>query len=153
MSIPELDPVSGNLPPGDHPATVDEVGVRFGFNYRRKELLRNVEWVVEKLWASGVTEIYIDGGFVTAKERTRDVDMVYVAPPGAEPETWGLLAPSRRLELKKLHRIDLWRFPSPQLVGGAVRKTVTIKAFFESDRDGNAKGIVKLIPGRDRGKT
>jgi hypothetical protein len=37
--IPAFDPNTGALPPGDHRATLEEVGSRFGFTPRRRWLL------------------------------------------------------------------------------------------------------------------
>jgi hypothetical protein len=37
--IPAFDPATGALPPGDHRATLEEIGRRFGFTPRRRWLL------------------------------------------------------------------------------------------------------------------
>ena len=72
----------GNLPPGIHPATVDEIASRFGVGSaeRRVEFHELNEFVA---WArrSGVTRIIINGSFVTGATQPGDVDIVIL--PGA----------------------------------------------------------------------
>jgi hypothetical protein len=147
MPIPEFDPRTGWLPAGTHEATWEEIEARFGFNYRRRQMLADLSWVVKELRERGVDEIYLDGGFVSEKERTRDIDVVFVAPAGSSSATWGLLSPGRRAELKKVFRVHLWEHPSPQPASNSPGKYVTIKEFFETDRNGEAKGLVQLING------
>ena len=40
--IPAFDPATGALPPGDHRATLEEIGRRFGFTQRRRWLLKGL---------------------------------------------------------------------------------------------------------------
>lgn len=74
MPIPELDALTGNLPPGVHDATWDELVDAFGFNRRRAELLQGLREALESLAQAGCKRAYIDGSFVTAKERPGDFD-------------------------------------------------------------------------------
>jgi hypothetical protein len=136
MAIPPFDESTGLLPPGDHEATLIEIEGRLCWNYRRKEIYRGLEYVAGELVSHHVDKIWVDGSFVTRKERPGDVDVAYEVPEGGDPEGWGWLSPQRRGDLKKIHRVHL--FPDwpgqPQL-----------NRWFCSDKDGNDKGIIRLI--------
>jgi hypothetical protein len=64
----------GNLPPGIHDATWEEIVDRFGFTARRKELLTGLHEALLSLRAAGCRRAYVDGSFVTAKEEPGDFD-------------------------------------------------------------------------------
>ena len=63
--IPRFDE-SGFLPPGVHPATLDEIEARFA---RESELRRvqmdSVRWMVELAKRAGVLRVVLNGSFVT----------------------------------------------------------------------------------------
>src|SRR5262249_26758489 len=140
MSIPPLDPQTGYLPGGDHPAKWSEFEERFTGNIRRRELLQDLHRVVKKLRDFGATRIWIDGTFVTSKERPGDVDVLYELPPGQLPDgSWGDLHPARQKALKKQYRIDLWRHPAPQ---GVTRRP--LHDVWATDRDDVPKGMILL---------
>jgi hypothetical protein len=63
--IPAFDPATGALPPGDHRATLDEIGGRFGLTPRRRWLLKGLRVAVAAFWAAGIEDIFIDGSFCT----------------------------------------------------------------------------------------
>jgi len=145
MPIPSRDDELGYLPPGEHEATLEEVEQTFGLrNFRRREIMKGLKRVLEQLKARGVETVFLDGSFVTEKERPNDVDTIYVAPPGADPATWGLLSPQRQGDLRRVDRVHLWSHPSlqPPKHPGAPPKPLV--EFFQTDRDDNPKGIVKL---------
>ena len=72
--IPPFEPHSGNLPPGLHHATWEEVVTRFGGNAHRRQLLDGLRVVLELLHQFGCQQFYLDGSFVTAKELPGDWD-------------------------------------------------------------------------------
>src|ERR1035441_4713144 len=74
MPIPELDARTGNLPPGVHDATWDELVAAFAFNDRRAELLQGLREALESLAEAGCRRAYIGGSSVTDKEFPRDFD-------------------------------------------------------------------------------
>ncbi len=146
MTLPDFDEESGYLPGGTHDASMSEVAERYAYNFRRREILKGLQHVLELLAARGVQQVWLDGSFVTNKQRPSDVDVIYVPPPGADTSAWDWVSPARRPDLKKHHRVDLWQFPSPQPPKKfPVGHTLTIKQFFESDADDLPKGIVNLI--------
>ena len=54
-----IDPVTGNLPPGIHDATLDEVAVRYGATARRQALLAGLGAAVVALRAAGCGCLYL----------------------------------------------------------------------------------------------
>jgi hypothetical protein len=78
--IPAFDPATGALPPGDHRATLEEIGSRFGFTPRRRWLLKGLRTAVGAFWSAGIEDIFIDGSFCTEKPDPGDVDGYWVEP-------------------------------------------------------------------------
>jgi hypothetical protein len=64
----------GLLPEGVHPATLEEVLERFGGNERREQLLTGFLEALRLLRAAGCRRVYVNGSFVTSKERPNDID-------------------------------------------------------------------------------
>jgi hypothetical protein len=81
--IPEFD-TSGNLPPGIHGATWDELEARYGTTTHRRELLRGLREALDALRDAGCQRAYIDGSFVTSKDDPADFDGCWEAS-GVEP--------------------------------------------------------------------
>jgi hypothetical protein len=135
MAIPAFEQSTGLLPPGDHEATLAEIYDRLCWNYRRKEVYQGLEYVAGELRSHQVAQIWVDGSFVTNKDRPRDVDVAYEVPEGANPDDWGWLSPARHRDLKKFRRVDLHQdWPGqPKMY-----------KFFCHDRNGTPKGIVRL---------
>src|SRR5205823_4511237 len=67
----------GNLPPGIHPATIEEIAERFGHGspLRRIEMRELTEYVT---WAkrAAARRLLLNGSFVTSKKSPNDVDLV-----------------------------------------------------------------------------
>jgi hypothetical protein len=74
--IPEFN-AYGLLPQGVHPATLEEVLERFGGNERRDQLLTGLVEALRLLRAAGCCRVYINGSFVTSKERPNDIDVCW----------------------------------------------------------------------------
>ncbi|MFJ9900166.1 DUF6932 family protein [Streptomyces sp. NPDC091280] len=140
MPLPSFND-HGYLPPGEHEATWEEVEKVLGWNFKRKDLLVGLHYVVKSLVEFGVTEFYLDGSFVTNKVRPGDVEVIYMPPKGVDTRQWGLFSFAQHDTLKKRYKIDLWPYPSPQPTSSGY---VTIKEFFSSDLDDVPKGIVRL---------
>lgn len=71
--IPPFD-ADGNLPPGIHPATWDELVARFGGTVGRRQLLDGLRRALLDLRAAGCTIAHVDGSFVTAAQNPGDFD-------------------------------------------------------------------------------
>jgi hypothetical protein len=123
---------------------LEELREVFGHNYSRRKLLDDLDWTVSQLRRRGVTDIWIGGSFTSEKYRPGDVDVVY-DPSGTGSVDLGILSFTRRKELKKQRKIDLWPFPSPQPVKGNPTRTITILEFFQDTEDGIERGVIHLV--------
>lgn len=135
--IPPFEEPAGLLPPGEYKASLVEIRETLCWNYRRREIYSGLEYVAGELRSYQVDRIWVDGSFVTNKERPKDVDVAYEVPRDADPDDWGWLSPGRHRDLKRFRRVDLHQdWP------GQPR----MSRFFCQDRDGTSKGILLLVP-------
>ena len=74
--IPPFQP-DGNLPPGIHTATWEEVVARFGGNPQRNRLLDGLRRALSSLLDAGCPRIYLNGSFVTNKPDPNDFDVTW----------------------------------------------------------------------------
>ena len=132
----------GNLPPGIHRATWQEIVDRFGTTARRQELLAGLRDALEALAAAGCPAVYLGGSFVTSKEDPEDYDGCWeIDGVDAEALDPFLLLPELRAMQRARYRGDL--FPV-RVIAGVSRSGML--EFFQRDRDGRVKGIVALDP-------
>lgn len=74
MSIPPLQ-TNGELPPGEHPATLDEIKKVYGnSNDQRRLLMRGLRDAAAQFAQSGVKALWVNGSFVTDKDMPNDID-------------------------------------------------------------------------------
>ena len=73
VMIPEFE-ADGNLPPGVHWATWDELCNRLGTTPWRRRLLVGLRAGLENLRSAGCSTAYVDGSFVTSKPDPADFD-------------------------------------------------------------------------------
>ena len=131
--LPEFDE-RGNLPPGIHPASFEEIAARFGWqsDLRRVET-ESLRWLIELVRRTGAQRLIINGSFVTDKLEPNDVDCLVLTKPGfpgdlaAEAE---LLAGLPFLEIQVV---------AEEAFGIFVREV------FSSDRDDKPKGMVEVV--------
>jgi hypothetical protein len=73
----------GYLPPGIHPATLEEIAARFGqeSELRRAEM-ESLQWLVQVARRAGVQRLVVNGSFVPDKLEPNDVDCVLLIGPG-----------------------------------------------------------------------
>lgn len=123
----------GYLPSGVHPATMDEVEVRFG---RESELRRvqieSLRWLIDLAKRAGIARLIINGSFVTEEFEPNDVDCVLLIGPGFPHD-------------KKAELILGLPFLELNLVGQPDFDAL-VERFFASDRQTVAKGMVEIIP-------
>jgi hypothetical protein len=82
LMIPRCDD-EGYLPPGIHPATLEEIAARFGQESElRQAQMQSLRWLVELARRAGVQRIVVNGSFVTDKLEPNDVDCVLLIGPG-----------------------------------------------------------------------
>lgn len=139
MPIPATDPATGNLPPGDHYATLDEVKARFATTMRKRDLFRALQPVLIFLKFNGVKEVVLDGSYINDHEqRPSDIDVWYEAPPSVDPSRWGELAPQNRRQLKKSKGVDLCKHP---MKAGSGDPT-PLPEFWRTDRNNHSRGLI-----------
>lgn len=71
--IPEWQ-ANGDLPPGVHVASLKEIDERLGFNPWRRQLIAGFKEACRLLRRAGCRLVYLDGSFVSAKEKPGDFD-------------------------------------------------------------------------------
>ena len=82
--IPSFDD-NGFLPPGIHPATVDEIADRFGQEPEvRRAQMESIRWLVEIAQRAGIEKIVLNGSFVTDQYEPNDVDCALLVDRAAQ---------------------------------------------------------------------
>jgi hypothetical protein len=143
--IPDFEPGSGYLPPGEHEATWTEIRSRFGWNPRRRELLDGLADALAALAAAGCSTVWLNGSFVTAKDEPGDFDAVW-NPSGVDAVVLERLAPElfdfadQRAAQKRRFRGELF----PNYVERS--SGLPFADFFQTDRLDRPKGIVVVDP-------
>ena len=132
--IPEFNE-HGYLPPGIHPATLDEIASRFGTEPElRRVQMESLRWMIDLAWKAGVLRIVVNGSFVTDKWEPNDVDCVLLIDddyPRDAVANEELLAGLPFLTME-LVREDGFR----QLT----------ERTFANDRDHVPKGMIEVLP-------
>jgi len=132
--LPDFDD-EGNLPPGIHRATIEEVAQRFGTGSpeREIEVRELMDFVV---WArhAGVKRILINGSFTTDKESPNDVDVV-------------ILPSEATLNDPKFRNIgeSIWPFLQVLVAEDDADFESWALEDFATDRQDRPKGVVELI--------
>jgi len=140
MPLPQLNK-NGEMPPGEHLATLEEVSAIFGkSNTQRENLMSGLKAGAANLTAAGVNRIWINGSFITAKVEPNDID--------------GCWEYSSDVVLEKLDAVFLAESRKPMKVKYGLEFFVAniIEAdsdlpfpkFFQVNREGDAKGIVVI---------
>jgi hypothetical protein len=144
--IPPLTMLAGSpwsvLPPGIHPATLEEVEAAFASNLRRRTLYRGLVDASARLRFAGCGTVFLDGSYVTGKPSPNDFDAAW-DPQGVDPLR---LDPvfrdfrNKRAAQKRAFGGEF--FPSSMLCVDVGKSFVE---FFQLDRfTGEKKGIVSI---------
>lgn len=131
------------LPPGEHPATWQEILVLCGGTPHRELLLTGLLDASLALAHAGCSRMWLDGSFATTSPTPNDYDACW-DPIGVDP---ALLDPVLldftvlgRSRAKAKYRGDL--FPNILELGSGL----AFVEFFQRTRDGDAKGVVQFNP-------
>ena len=139
--IPKFQ-ADGNLPPGVHWATWDEICDRFGTTQWRTQLLAGFRSAVDSLRRAGGHTVYLDGSFVSSKLDPGDFDACW-EEAGVDVEKLDpvlLTFANRRAAQKAKFGGEL--FPASMALG--LGRSVFLD-FFQTDKHtGTQKGIVAL---------
>ena len=132
----------GELPPGIHTATLEEVEAVFAKTPRRRTLCDGLRRAVQNLKAAGVRRVFIDGSFVTTKANPNDVDGCW---EWNEDVNLDLLDPvfldfsRQRQAMKEKYSVDFFLANWVEAGSG-----LTFLDFFQLNRSDEPKGIVML---------
>jgi hypothetical protein len=139
--IPAFD-AEGNLPPGIHPASWDEIVIRYAINSRRRRLADGLLDALRSLKHAGCRTAYLDGSFVTAKELPGDFDACWeIAGVNASRLDRALLDFNNRRAAQKA-RYGGELFPAETAAEPA---GTSFLDYFQRDRDtGQPKGIIAI---------
>ena len=135
--IPAFD-ANGNLPPGIHLATVNEIRKRFAHNSKRQRLFEGLLKILTLLRSCECKEIYLNGSFITDEPFPNDYDLCWDSA-GVVPtrELKSFLEQKRIRKSKYLGDIFV-RLPQPPFYFDHVVE-------WQKDRDGKAKGLIKIL--------
>ena len=123
----------GYLPPGLHPATLDEIDARFGqLPELRRVQMESVRWMIDLAKRAGIQRIILNGSFVTDIMEPIDVDCVLLAADSAAD-----------LDAEE-ELIEGLPFLSISLVG-LVDFDVLTNVTYASDRDYIPKGMIEVV--------
>ncbi len=141
--IPPLRP-DGLLPAGIHLADDwAEIEKRFGGTSGRDGLLKKLKVGLEHLRDVGCSWVLLDGSFVSGKPDPNDVDGCWDYTTQVDLALLDVafvrLLPGDRTRLKALYGMDF--FIADMIEGGSGQP---FSSFFQGDRAGNPKGIVRL---------
>lgn len=125
----------GNLPPGIHRCTIDEVVQRFGGGSPEREVetqefLKFVEWARR----AGVLRLIVNGSFVTAKVSPNDVDLIVLPGPDYPRDQ----PPARDDEI-------LWPFLQILVAADDADLEAWALQDFGTDRNLRPKGVAEVI--------
>ena len=131
--LPEFNE-DGNLPPGIHRSTLDEVVARFGTGSADRqagiaELCEFVPWARE----AGIKRLLVDGSFVTCKESPNDVDVVILASDEQPEEGQAALDSAVR-----------WPFLHIQVAADSADFEAWALTDFAKDKQDRPRGVVEI---------
>lgn len=124
----------GHLPPGIHPATLDEIDTRFGQGSElRRVQMESIRWMVELAAQAGIERIILNGSFVTDIIEPNDVDCVLLV------EQRGIRHRAAVVELRK-------GLPFLEIAIARVQLfNEYVQDLFAADRMGVPKGMIEVI--------
>lgn len=138
--IPEFDE-RGNLPPGIHNATWNEIVARYATSVRRRELLDGFLDALRSLKAAGCRTAYLDGSFIASEIRPGDFDACWESGATDLHHLDSELCDfsDRRAAQKARYGGELFPAEWPAQADGT-----TYLDYFQRDHKGQAKGIVAI---------
>lgn len=136
-----FDSTTGYLPPGIHSLTWAEFQAMFAWNSKRMWLCAGLYRALNNLRGAGCKTVLIDGSFVTSKDEPSDYDAAF-DPTGItgmylDPVLVRHTDGRRAMKAKYLGDIFPWGHQAE--TNGPIYRD-----FFQTDRDGVAKGIVEI---------
>ena len=136
----QYDPTSGYLIPGLHQASWSDMTALCELNAHRSRLVSGLRAAALNLRGAGCGSILLDGSFVSQKELPNDYDGAW-SPVGVDPNLVDpvlLTFDKQRAAMKAKYGGEL--FISFDMAAPGI----LFEEFFQTDRNGNAKGILSL---------
>ena len=131
--IPDLQD-NGYLPPGIHPATLDEIEARFGWQSEiRQAQMESLRWLIDLLRRTGALRIIINGSFTTDRVDPNDVDCVVLVGsdfPKDERAGYDIEIGLPFLQIDLVHELDF---------------QFMVETFFAADRRFSSKGMIEVV--------
>lgn len=142
--IPELD-INGNLPKGIHDATWQEITKCYGYTIHRRKLLDGLKLSLTDLKEVGCETVYLDGSFISSKEVPNDFDCCW---DETNVDLYKLKANHPiffDFDNKRKNQKDkyLGEFFPASVIAEPINKRIFLE-FFQLDRNGEPKGIIKI---------
>lgn len=132
--IPHLNE-DGYLPPGIHPATLEEIAARFGQESElRQAQMESLRWLIDLAQRAGVQRIVVNGSFVTDKLEPNDVDCVLLIESNFPQDAVAEAELLAGLPFINLELVDAEGFQQ------------FTERTFATDRNLVPKGLVEVIP-------
>ncbi len=124
----------GNLAPGIHHCTVDELVSRFGSGSEERETeINELVFFIDAAKKAGVRRLLVNGSFVTGKLAPNDVDVVILPGPDYPRQ-------SQELESNEL----VWPFLQIIVAADDIDFESWAIKQFSTDRRKRAKGVVEV---------
>jgi hypothetical protein len=139
--IPNLNN-NGELPSGEHQATLDEIEERYGLSsVRRKKLMQGLRDAVQNFETSGVKILWINGSFITGKNEPNDIDGCWEYHAGVDLNKLDpvFISTAGRTAMKNKYGLDFFIANYVELGSG-----LPFPKFFQKNRDGDPKGIIVI---------
>ena len=137
MSIPAVQP-NGELPPGEHQASLDEIEARYGVSTDcRKLLMQGLRKAASNFKLSGVSTLWINGSFITDKEEPNDIDGCWEYTPAIDTKKLDPVFLGSRKEMQNKYGLDFFIANIIEAGSG-----LPFPKFFQVNRDGDPKGII-----------
>lgn len=138
MTIPALMP-NGELPAGQHKATLDEVELAYGLaSNSRRTLMQGLREAAHNFEQAGVKKIWVNGSFVTAKKHPNDIDGCWEYSNSVDAAKLDqVFLTGKREDAKTKYGLDFFIAQIIEAGSG-----LPFPSFFQVNRDGDKKGII-----------
>jgi hypothetical protein len=125
----------GNLPPGIHPCSVDELAARFGRGSEEREAeMAELIQFINAAKVAGVRRLMVNGSFVTGKLTPNDVDIVFLPVPDYPRQ-------GQKLDSDE----SLWPFLQNIVAADDTDFEAWASRLFGTDRKKRSKGVVEVM--------
>jgi hypothetical protein len=138
--LPKFDE-HGNLPPGIHRATLEEVIERFSIlkSLKRRSLTNNLRGFFGFIQDFAVG-IYIDGSYTTSKLAPNDIDLIVILPSDFVFDSPAGQRLGRIIAQRKTLCLHIFTY----VQGRQDQEIQKLIDLFTEDRDGNPKGLIHV---------